>query len=140
VLSAQRFDRATEVVSRMLELSEFGIRFSIDDFGTGYSSLSYLKRLPLNELKIDKSFIQDVPHDLNDVALVETVLSMSHHLGFEVVAEGVETSEQFEFLAARKCEYFQGYHFHRPQLASEWIAGLNDIVTLSPISIHGRQQ
>jgi len=120
-------DRAAEVVSRMLELSELGIRFSIDDFGTGYSSLSYLKRLPLNELKIDKSFVQDVPHDPNDVALVETVLSMAHHLGFEVVAEGVETNEQFEFLAARKCEYFQGYHFHRPQLGSEWLADLNEL-------------
>ncbi len=118
-------DRTTEVVARMLALSELGIRFSIDDFGTGYSSLSYLKRLPLNELKIDKGFVQDIPHDVNDVALVETILSMAHHLGFEVVAEGVETREQFDFLAERQCEHFQGYYFHRPQPAEDWIATLN---------------
>lgn len=119
-------ERTAEVVSRMLALAELGIRFSIDDFGTGYSSLSYLKRLPLNELKIDKSFVQDIPHDSNDVALVETILSMTRHLGFEVVAEGVETDEQFEFLAAHQCDHFQGYFFHRPQPASEWFADLDD--------------
>lgn len=117
-------ERASEVASRMLELAELGVRFSIDDFGTGYSSLSYLKRLPLNELKIDKSFVQDVPHDANDVAMVETILSMARHLGFVVVAEGVETQEQFEFLAARQCAHFQGYLFHRPQAAQEWVASL----------------
>lgn len=119
-------DRAMEAVSSMLILSELGIRFSIDDFGTGYSSLSYLKRLPLNELKIDKSFVQDVPHDANDVALVETILSMSRHLGFEVVAEGVETKAQYEFLATLGCEYYQGYFFHRPQQSHEWLARLSD--------------
>lgn len=117
-------ERASEVASRMLELAELGVRFSIDDFGTGYSSLGYLKRLPLNELKIDKSFVQDVPHDANDVAMVETILSMARHLGFVVVAEGVETQEQFNFLAARQCAHFQGYLFHRPQPAQEWVAGL----------------
>lgn len=119
-------DRTAEAVTIMLSLSELGIRFSIDDFGTGYSSLSYLKRLPLKELKIDKSFVQDVPHDPNNVALVETILSMAHHLGFEVVAEGVETREQFNFLSVLKCEYFQGYHFHRPQPMHEWLAHLDN--------------
>ena len=118
--------QTSEIVSRMLALSGLGIRFSIDDFGTGYSSLSYLKRLPLNELKIDKSFVQDIPNDPNDVALVETILSMAHHLGFAVVAEGVENIEQFKFLAAHHCEHFQGYFFHRPQPAQEWLAQLND--------------
>ena len=117
-------ERPEEVASRMLELTKLGIRFSIDDFGTGYSSLSYLKRLPLNELKIDKSFVQDIPQDSNDAALVETILSMAHHLGFEVVAEGVETDEQFVFLVDRQCEYFQGYLFHRPQPAQAWLASL----------------
>lgn len=114
----------SEVVSRMLALSELGIRFSIDDFGTGYSSLSYLKRLPINEIKIDKSFVQDIPHDTNDVALVEAILSMAHHLGLEVVAEGVESEDQFQFLAARNCEHYQGYLFHRPQIVDEWLAGM----------------
>lgn len=122
-------ERTAEVVSRMLELSAMGIRFSIDDFGTGYSSLSYLKRLPLNELKIDKNFVQDIPHDKNDVALVQTILSMAHYLGFEVVAEGVETGEQFEFLVAHQCEHFQGYHFHRPQFAQEWLANLDSTIS-----------
>jgi len=118
-------DRTSEVVSRMRALSELGIRFAIDDFGTGYFSLAYLKRLPLNELKIDKSFVQDVAHDANDVALVETILSMARHLGFEVVAVGVETQAQLEFLVGQGCEHFQGYYFHRPQPAQEWLARLD---------------
>ena len=122
-------DRKAEIVSCMVSLSELGIRFSIDDFGTGYSSLSYLKRLPLNELKIDKSFVQDIPHDPNDVALVETILSMAHHLRFEVVAEGVENVDQFQFLASRQCERFQGYFFHRPEPVEEWLAHLGDSVS-----------
>ena len=113
-----------DAVSRMLQLAELGIRFSIDDFGTGYSSLSYLKRLPLNEIKIDKSFVQDIPYDPNDVAIVETILSMAHHLGFIVVAEGVETEKQFQFLAEHDCEQFQGYFFHRPQPKQEWLSNL----------------
>jgi diguanylate cyclase (GGDEF)-like protein/PAS domain S-box-containing protein len=119
-------DRTAEVVSRMMALSELGIRFSIDDFGTGYSSLAYLKRLPLNELKIDKSFVQDVPNDPNDVALVETIMSMARHLHFEVVAEGVETRAQLEFLTGQGCGHFQGYFFHRPQPSRDWLAHLND--------------
>lgn len=118
-------DRAADVITRMLQLSELGIRFSIDDFGTGYSSLSYLKRLPLHELKIDKSFVQDIPHDAEDVALVETILSMAHHLGLEVVAEGVETEGQFKFLVEHHCEHYQGYLFSRPQPAREWLAELD---------------
>jgi EAL domain-containing protein (putative c-di-GMP-specific phosphodiesterase class I) len=83
-----------------------------------------LKRLPLYELKIDKSFVQDVPNDPNDVALVETILAMSQHLHLSVVAEGVETAAQFEFLKSRHCARFQGYHFHRPQPHREWLAAL----------------
>jgi diguanylate cyclase (GGDEF)-like protein/PAS domain S-box-containing protein len=108
-------------VARMTELAALGLRFAIDDFGTGYSSLMYLKRLPLAELKIDKSFVQDVPHDVNDVALVETILSVARHLHFEVVAEGVENEAQLAFLHAQGCERFQGYHFQRPQPAAAWI-------------------
>ena len=116
-------DHVTETMGRMAELAVLGLRFSIDDFGTGYSSLAYLKRLPLFELKIDKSFVQDVPTDPNDVALVQTILAMSRHLHLQVVAEGVETTEQFEFLKAQGCNVFQGYHFHRPQPQADWLIG-----------------
>lgn len=119
-------DRADEVVSRMLELSELGIRFSIDDFGTGYSSLAYLKRLPLNELKIDKSFVRDIPNDSNDAALVETILSVAHHLHLEVVAECVENRSQLDFLTTQGCGLFQGNFLHRPQPIREWLACLDN--------------
>jgi diguanylate cyclase (GGDEF)-like protein/PAS domain S-box-containing protein len=117
-------EHASESVARMTELTALGLHFSIDDFGTGYSSLAYLKRLPLFELKIDKSFVQDVPHDLNDVALVEAILSMAHHLHFEVVAEGVENAAQLAFLRQQGCERFQGYFFHRPVEMKAWIEQL----------------
>lgn len=117
-------EHASESVARMTELTALGLHFSIDDFGTGYSSLAYLKRLPLFELKIDKSFVQDVPHDLNDVALVEAILSMAHHLHFEVVAEGVENAAQLAFLREQGCERFQGYFFHRPVEMNIWIEQL----------------
>jgi len=114
-------EHASESVARMTELEALGLRFSIDDFGTGYSSLAYLKRLPLSELKIDKSFVQDVPHDPNDAALVETILSMARHLHFEVVAEGVENEAQLAFLRRQGCKRFQGYYFHRPLEMHAWI-------------------
>ena len=108
----------------MMELAELGIRFSIDDFGTGYSSLAYIKRLPLSELKIDKSFVNELPDDPNDVALVGTILSMARHLHFEVVAEGVENEAQLEFLKSLGCKCFQGYYFHRPQPSQGWVEHL----------------
>jgi diguanylate cyclase (GGDEF)-like protein len=117
-------EHASESVARMTELVALGLHFSIDDFGTGYSSLAYLKRLPLSELKIDKSFVQDIPHDSNDVALVETILAMAHHLHFEVVAEGVENEAQLAFLRQQGCERFQGYYFQRPIETRAWIEQL----------------
>jgi EAL domain-containing protein (putative c-di-GMP-specific phosphodiesterase class I) len=98
----------------MEALKAHGVRFSIDDFGTGYSSLTYLKRLPIDEIKIDKSFVTDVTVDPDDAAIVETILSVARHLDLHVVAEGVETAEQWAFLKERGCATFQGFHFSKP--------------------------
>jgi diguanylate cyclase (GGDEF)-like protein/PAS domain S-box-containing protein len=108
-------------IDRMSELAALGIRFSIDDFGTGYSSLSYLKRLPLYELKIDKTFVQDVPADTDNAAIVKLILAMSRQLNLRVVAEGVETPEQLAFLTAHECDAMQGYYFARPVTIAQWL-------------------
>ncbi|MBT8078145.1 MAG: EAL domain-containing protein [Gammaproteobacteria bacterium] len=95
-------------------LRQLGHTISVDDFGTGYSSLSYMKRLPLNIIKIDRSFIQNIPHDQNDVEISQAIISLSHSLGYRVVAEGVETADQLEFLLQRACNFAQGYYFSKP--------------------------
>ncbi|HNQ76640.1 MAG TPA: bifunctional diguanylate cyclase/phosphodiesterase, partial [Pseudothauera hydrothermalis] len=108
-------DNVHQTVATMSELAALGIHFSIDDFGTGYSSLAYLKRLPINELKIDRSFIQDAPTDPNDAALVDAILSIAGHLNIAVVAEGVETEAQAAFLTTRVPMLYQGYLYGRPE-------------------------
>jgi EAL domain-containing protein (putative c-di-GMP-specific phosphodiesterase class I) len=117
-------DRLDQTIERMHALAALGIRISIDDFGTGYSSLSYLTRMPLYELKIDKSFIRDTPHDKNGTAIVQSILAMAGHLGLRVVAEGVETSAQAEYLAAHGNACMQGYLFHRPMPLEALLAEL----------------
>lgn len=114
-------DDLDSIVERMNQLSSLGIRFSIDDFGTGYSSLAYLKRLPLYELKIDKSFIRDTPAVASDTAIVHSILDMAKHLGLQVVAEGVETKAQADFLSTHGCNAMQGYLFARPMPVQEWL-------------------
>ena len=114
-------DDIDAVVAKMNELAALGIHFSIDDFGTGYSSLAYLKRMPIHELKIDKSFVQDAPIDPNDAALVETILSVARHLHLQVVAEGVETRAQADFLNALAKVIHQGYLYGKPELAETWV-------------------
>ena len=109
-----------ETVTRMNQLREIGIQFALDDFGTGYSSLSYLKRLPFDQLKIDQSFVRDMARDASSEAIVLAVLSMSHALGMEVIAEGVETPEQREFLNRNGCAFYQGYLLGRPQPIDAW--------------------
>ncbi len=95
-------------------LKEQGIRIAIDDYGTGYSSLSLLKQLPISIMKIDKSFIADIGTDSNDRIIVNSTIQLAHNLGLKVVAEGVETEEQLDFLKKHNCDYIQGNYFSKP--------------------------
>ncbi len=107
-------DNVEETITKMKALTTQGVTFSIDDFGTGYSSLAYLKRLPVEFLKIDKSFVLDITNDSNDAVIVETILAMAHHMQIDVIAEGVETEKALEFLKSKGCRKFQGFLFQRP--------------------------
>ncbi len=108
-------DNLDEIVKKMKQLQEIGVKISLDDFGTGYSSLEYLKNLPLDQVKIDQSFIRNITQNRGDMAIVKSVLLMGDALGFEVLAEGVETKEHYELLKDLGCKLFQGYYFARPQ-------------------------
>ena len=107
-------DDVEETIAKMKRLKSHGLRFSLDDFGTGYSSLSYLKRLPLDQLKIDRSFIRDLTTDASDRAIAQAIISLSQTMDLNVMAEGVETEEQREFLADLGCHSYQGFLLSRP--------------------------
>jgi EAL domain-containing protein (putative c-di-GMP-specific phosphodiesterase class I) len=107
-------DNVEDIIQKMYALKASGVEFSLDDFGIGYSSLSYLKRLPLNQLKIDQSFVRDVLVDPNDASIAKTIVALAQSLGLGVIAEGVETDAQRSFLADAGCHAYQGYFFCRP--------------------------
>ncbi|MBE0434681.1 MAG: EAL domain-containing protein [Methylomicrobium sp.] len=113
-------DNIQDTIEKMKALKALGLSISIDDFGTGYSSLAYLKQLPLNQLKIDKSFVRDISTDPNDAIIVETMIAMAKHLGLTMIAEGVETAEQLAFLKSKGCTGFQGYYFRHPVTADQF--------------------
>ena len=110
-------ERSLEV---LLDLKSLGVRISVDDFGTGYSSLNYLRQLPVDTVKIDKSFINDMTSDANDEAIVATIINMGHNLNLTVIAEGVETEEQLKYLQKLECDEIQGYFYSKPIPPSEF--------------------
>ena len=105
---------AEESVRILKSLSDMGVHIAIDDFGTGYSSLAYLKRLPLNVLKVDRSFVTDLARSHDDASIVQAVISMAHSLRLKVIAEGVETREQLDLLKSLGCDQFQGFYYSTP--------------------------
>jgi EAL domain-containing protein (putative c-di-GMP-specific phosphodiesterase class I) len=108
-----------EGLERLTDLKIRHIKLAIDDFGTGYSSLLYLKKFPFDRIKIAQEFVQDIPEDIEDMAIVEAIIGLSCSLDLEVIAEGVETSKQFNYLYASRCSEIQGYYFSPPQSADE---------------------
>ena len=110
---------AEEAIVVLGRLKALGVRIAIDDFGTGHSSLSYLKRLPIDVLKIDRSFVTGLPFSENDASITKAIITMAHSLGMKVVAEGVENRQQLTFLAENGCDEVQGYLFSRPLAAND---------------------
>jgi EAL domain-containing protein (putative c-di-GMP-specific phosphodiesterase class I) len=111
-------------VEALESLKRIGVSLSIDDFGKGYSSLSYLRRLPVDTLKIDQSFIQDLEADSDSAAIVRTIIAIAHNLRLQVVAEGVETAGQARFLKDNHCNMAQGFYFSEPQSPEEFVSSL----------------
>ena len=126
VLMAEESDEINNIILLLTELRSIGIKIAIDDFGTGYSSLSYLKRFPVNSLKIDRSFVKDIPIDNDDAAITRAIIALAHSLRLYVIAEGVETLEQLEFLQNQQCEIIQGYYFSTPLCTEDMTKMLED--------------
>ncbi len=127
-------DNTEKAVYTLHALKNLGVELSIDDFGTGFSSLNYLKRLPVDKIKIDRSFVQEVISDRHDAAITRGIISMAHHLELKVIAEGVETESQVAFLRKNRCDQFQGYYFAKPMPLAQLEAFLRN-----PLGQHSRQ-
>ncbi|HIF17152.1 MAG TPA: EAL domain-containing protein [Cycloclasticus sp.] len=116
-------------MERIRDLREVGFLISIDDFGTGYSSLNYLKNLPFDQLKIDRSYIQGIAQNDSDAAIVNMIISMTHHLGAKLIAEGGETQEQLDYLLENGCNEYQGYFFSKPLPADQFVTYVESLAT-----------
>ena len=117
-------DTGPDVVERLTKLHDIGIKLAIDDFGTGYSSLSYLKKFPVHKLKIDRAFIKDVTTDKDDATIARSIIHLGQAMNLEIIAEGVETEEQLNFLREEGCEQVQGFLFAKPMTGTaliEWL-------------------
>jgi|APLak6261699311_1056244.scaffolds.fasta_scaffold01059_2 diguanylate cyclase (GGDEF)-like protein/PAS domain S-box-containing protein len=121
-------DDVADTIEKMKALKLLGVNFSIDDFGTGYSSLSYLKKLPINQLKIDQSFVREIDTDHSDAIIVQTIIGMAHNFGFNVIAEGVETKAQRDCLVRYGCNAFQGYLFSKPVPLEDFEKLISEII------------
>ena len=119
ITEGQMMQNPEQSIKKLKRLSKLGIEIAIDDFGTGYSSLSYLKKLPLHKLKIDQSFIRDIPHDSDDVAITKAIIAIAKSLNLKLIAEGVETKEQRSFIIKHKCDFIQGYFYSKPINSSD---------------------
>jgi len=128
ITESEMMKKPNEIIFLLEKLKRLGICIAIDDFGTGYSSLSYLKHLPIDKLKIDKSFIKDIPQDKDAVVIVKTIIALAYSLRLDVIAEGVEEKEQKEFLVAHGCKNIQGYYYSKPLNANEMKAMLEQKV------------
>ena len=115
-----------EVLATLEKLDQMGIRLAIDDFGTGYSSLAHLKRLPVDEIKVDRSFVMELARNGNDAVIVRSTIDLAHNLGLEVTAEGVETRDAWEVLGSLGCDNSQGYHMGRPLPADRLVDWLEE--------------
>ena len=123
-------DSAEQAIQALRDLRALGVQIALDDFGTGFSSLSYLKWLPIDRIKIDRSFVRDVTTDRFDAAIIDGVVAMAGKMGLEVLVEGVETAEQLGYLQQRHCDYFQGYYFAHPMPLSVLLEFLHNPPTV----------
>ncbi|MBF0162845.1 MAG: EAL domain-containing protein, partial [Magnetococcales bacterium] len=126
ITESMMVENVEEAIQTLTQLRSLGLSISMDDFGTGYSSLNYLKRFPIQTIKIDQSFVRDLPHNANDAAIVQTIIAMGRSLHLQTVAEGVETREQWDFLEQNNIDEIQGYFYSRPLPADAFVRFLQD--------------
>ncbi len=134
---SQLMTDADNIITTLHQLKEIGITISVDDFGTGYSSLAYLKRFPLDSLKVDRAFVQDITADTNDVSITRAIITLAHSFNLEVIAEGVETEGQLNLLIANQCDVIQGFYFSRPLPEKDISVMLRDGRALSAYRLQG---